>query len=49
MTALPLKPNQAAIALAAGRAPEVHTIGDAGDPQLIVDAIADGARVGHLL
>lgn len=49
MTALPLKPNAAAQALVSGRAPEVHTIGDAGDPQLIVDAIAAGARVGHEL
>ncbi len=49
MTALPLKPNQAATALASGRAPEVHTIGDAGDPQLIVDAIAAGSAVGHQL
>lgn len=49
MTALPLKPNAAATALAAGRAAEVHTIGDAGDPQLIVDAIAAGSAVGHQL
>ena len=49
VTALPLKPNEAAAALAIGRATEVHTIGDAADPQLIVDAIAAGAAVGHQL
>jgi 2,4-dienoyl-CoA reductase (NADPH2) len=49
VTALPLKPNAAAEQLASGRAAEVHTIGDAADPQLIVDAIAAGAKVGHAL
>lgn len=49
MTALPLHPNRAATALAGGLRAEVHTIGDAADPQLIVDAIAAGARVGHEL
>ncbi|MEA4944009.1 MAG: FAD-dependent oxidoreductase [Propionicimonas sp.] len=49
MTALPLHPNQEATALADGLGAEVYTIGDAADPQLIVDAIAAGARVGHEL
>ena len=49
VTALPLLPNHAAAAMAAGGAAEIHTIGDAADPQLIVDAIAAGARVGHEL
>lgn len=49
MTALPLKPNHAATAMASGRADEVHAIGDANDPQLIIDAIAAGAAVGHAL
>jgi 2,4-dienoyl-CoA reductase (NADPH2) len=49
MTALPLHPNRAATALASGLGADVHTIGDAADPQLIVDAIAAGARVGHEL
>ena len=49
VTALPLRPNAAAEQLASGRAAEVHTIGDAADPQLIVDAIAAGAKVGHAL
>ena len=47
VTALPLKPNTAAQESLAGKAPEVHTIGDAGNPQLIVDAIAAGAKVGR--
>ena len=49
MTALPLLPNQAATQAAAGHAAEVVTIGDAADPQLIVDAIAAGAAIGHRL
>jgi 2,4-dienoyl-CoA reductase (NADPH2) len=49
LTALPLKPNQAATDMAAGRSIEVHTIGDAADPQLIVDAISAGSAVGHQL
>jgi hypothetical protein len=27
--------------------PEVHTVGDCGNPRLIVDAVADGWRVGN--
>lgn len=49
MTALPLHPNPAAAALADGIGAEVYTVGDAADPQLIVDAIAAGTRVGHQL
>ena len=49
MTALPLLPNRAATEAVEGRAPEVVTIGDAADPQLIVDAISAGAAVGHRL
>ncbi len=49
MTALPLHPNQGALELASGLGAEVYIIGDAADPQLIVDAISAGARVGHEL
>lgn len=49
VTALPLRPNAALVRDLGGLAPEVHTVGDAGDPQLIVDAIAAGAVVGHQL
>lgn len=49
MTALPLKPNRAVSELASGLAVEVRTIGDAADPQLIIDAIQAGAEVGHEL
>ncbi|MCV2394295.1 FAD-dependent oxidoreductase [Actinotalea sp. M2MS4P-6] len=47
VTALPLKPNTAIQKALAGKAPEVYTIGDAGDPKLIVDAIAAGAKVAR--
>ncbi|MCW5954500.1 MAG: FAD-dependent oxidoreductase, partial [Propionibacteriaceae bacterium] len=49
MTALPLLPNHKLVRELSGLAPEIHTIGDAGDPQLIIDAIAAGAAVGHQL
>jgi 2,4-dienoyl-CoA reductase (NADPH2) len=49
VTALPLLPNLPATRMAAGRAPEVHTIGDAADPRLIVDAIHAGAAIARKL
>lgn len=49
VTALPLRPDTALIIRFAGLAPELHAVGDAGAPQLIVDAIASGAAVGHRL
>jgi len=47
VTALPLLPNTGLLKSLEGSAPEVYAIGDCGDPQLIVDAIADGARIGR--
>lgn len=47
ITALPLVPNAAIQQALAGKAPEVHTIGDAGEPRLIRDAIAAGAAVAR--
>ncbi|MGC3954542.1 MAG: FAD-dependent oxidoreductase [Propionicimonas sp.] len=49
MTALPLLPNDRLVDELRGLVAELHTVGDAGDPQLIVDAIASGAAVGHRL
>jgi 2,4-dienoyl-CoA reductase (NADPH2) len=47
VTALPLLPNTRLLEELDGIVPEVYAIGDCKDPHLIVDAIADGARVGR--
>jgi 2,4-dienoyl-CoA reductase (NADPH2) len=44
---LPFLPNTDAIKSFEGKAPEIYTIGSCGEPGLIVNAIADGARIGH--
>ncbi len=44
---LPFLPNTDAIKTFEGKAPEIYTIGSCGEPGLIVNAIADGARIGH--
>lgn len=47
VTALPLLPNTGLLKELEGVAPDVYAIGDCSAPHLIVDAIADGARVGR--
>ncbi|MBI5443326.1 MAG: FAD-dependent oxidoreductase [Deltaproteobacteria bacterium] len=47
--ALPLGPNGELASVLEGVVPEVHVIGDAREPNLIVDAVEDGAKVGRLL
>ena len=47
LVTLPYLPNTDAIKSLEGKAPEIYTIGSCGEPGLIVNAIADGARVGH--
>ena len=47
ITALPLEPNTELVKSMKGKAKEVYAIGDAKEPHLIFDAIADGARIGH--
>jgi 2,4-dienoyl-CoA reductase (NADPH2) len=47
VTALPLLPNAELIKELEGLAPAVYTIGDCRDPQLVVNAIADGARIAR--
>jgi 2,4-dienoyl-CoA reductase (NADPH2) len=44
---LPFLPNTDAMKSFEGKAPEIYTIGSCGEPGLIVNAIADGARIGH--
>ncbi len=48
LTALPLLPNTAFIDSLSDSAPEVYTIGDAKSPNMIIDAIADGSRIGRI-
>ena len=47
VTALPLLPNTGLLKNLEGSAPEVYAIGDCREPRLIVDAIADGSRIGR--
>jgi 2,4-dienoyl-CoA reductase (NADPH2) len=47
ITALPLEPNSEIEENIKGKVKEVYTIGDAKEPHLIFDAVADGARIGH--
>jgi 2,4-dienoyl-CoA reductase (NADPH2) len=46
---LPFRPSSELASSLEGRAGEVHLVGSSREPGLIIDAIADGARVGHLL
>ena len=47
LTALPLRPNSAFNKAMEGKAKEVYVIGDSREPGLILDAIAEGAKVGR--
>jgi 2,4-dienoyl-CoA reductase (NADPH2) len=49
VTALPLLPNTELLKSLEGSAPEVYAIGDCKEPRLIVDAVADGARVARAI
>jgi len=49
MTATPLRPNSDLLKALEGTVPEVYAIGDCAEPGLIIDAVADGFRVGHLV
>jgi 2,4-dienoyl-CoA reductase (NADPH2) len=47
MPAVPLAPNTGVFKSLEGKAPEVYAIGDCGQPRMIVDAIADGWKIGN--
>jgi 2,4-dienoyl-CoA reductase (NADPH2) len=47
VTALPLQPNTEFVNSMQGKAKEVYAIGDAKEPRLIIDAVADGARIAR--
>ncbi len=46
---LPLLPNAAINKKFEGKVPETHIIGSCGEPGLIYNAIADGAKLGHAI
>ncbi len=45
VTATPMRPNTEFLKGLEGSAPEWHAIGDAREPNMIIDAIADGSRI----
>jgi len=45
VTALPLAPDTGLLESLEGKVPEIYAIGDCREPNLIVDAIADGLRI----
>ena len=47
--ALPFKPDNKLFNELKGMVPEVYLIGDSKDPRLIIDAIAEGWRVGKAM
>jgi 2,4-dienoyl-CoA reductase (NADPH2) len=49
VTAMPLQPNTEFFKKLNGCAPEVYTIGDCKEPNMIIDAIADGSRIARAI
>jgi 2,4-dienoyl-CoA reductase (NADPH2) len=49
VTALPLLANSNLARGLQGSAPEVHIIGDSRAPGMIIDAVADGSRIGRVV
>jgi 2,4-dienoyl-CoA reductase (NADPH2) len=47
--ALPLAPDTSLLKTLKGKIPEIYAIGDCQEPRQIVDAIADGSRIGRML
>jgi 2,4-dienoyl-CoA reductase (NADPH2) len=47
VVALPLLPNTDVVKSLEKKVPEIFAIGDCHEPRLMVEAIADGARLGH--
>jgi 2,4-dienoyl-CoA reductase (NADPH2) len=47
LVTLPYLPNNEIAQSLEGKAPEVYNIGSCREPGLVVNAIADGAKVGH--
>ena len=46
LPAVPFSPNTELFKAMEGKVPEIYAIGDCSEPRLIIDAIADGYRIG---
>ena len=49
VTAMPLLPNTELLKSTEDSVPEVYTIGDCTEPNMIIDAIADGSRIARAI
>jgi thioredoxin reductase len=49
VTAMPLRANTDLLKSLEGSAPEIHAIGDCSEARLIIDAIAEGSRIGRAI
>jgi 2,4-dienoyl-CoA reductase (NADPH2) len=49
VTAMPLQPSTDLLKKLEGSAPEVYAIGDCKEPNMIIDAIADGSRIARAI
>jgi 2,4-dienoyl-CoA reductase (NADPH2) len=49
VTAMPLQPSVELFKKLKGCAPEIYFIGDCKEPNMIIDAIADGSRIGRTI
>lgn len=49
VTAMPMQANTGLLESLKGCAPEVYAIGDCREPRKIIDAIAEGSRIGRLI
>ncbi len=49
VTAMPLVANTALTGSMKGSCPELYAVGDAREPNMIIDAIADGSRIGRVI
>jgi 2,4-dienoyl-CoA reductase (NADPH2) len=49
VTAMPLRPSTELLKKLEGSAPEVYAIGDCKEPNMIIDAIADGSRIARAI
>jgi 2,4-dienoyl-CoA reductase (NADPH2) len=49
VTAMPLQPSTELLKKLEGSAPEIYVIGDCREPNMIIDAIADGSRIARTI
>ena len=49
ISAIPLIPNTELLKSLEGKVPEIHAVGDCMEPRLILDAIADGSHIAHVI